>query len=504
MKLIINRKNLSLFLAVVLAISMITVPVYATETDLNIEESNSAETEIVSETTTPPLEFVAEEEVSEPIMFDWEEFYNATTGHIDGNKFTTAGEGVYALTLSAKVAEGFDEDCYIYLLESEHQTRKIRVDLIPEQDFTKTIYLPAGYYRVIETGAKNADTLTFKETVSAVNLGTDSQTDVEIQIVLNNAKNVMKNDLGIWEDKSLNNEAPKNISEKTYGIENLEGVQADINGVLYYPTSHLGAKKVRLVDKEVEIVTKEGQVITEIKQEEEIYHEDPGLGYAFAYGNSITDADIVLEISKGGVVGQAEFKVSYDGGSTFYSRYYTDEAVIDANIGLTYSFYTLNDNDELTEGDQFVFKALESFAVSNSSASEKSRIVCVGHPMEKHELVLTILSSGGRGISRVKIFDNKNNMETKTYLIPEDGIMTLEDNLTIYFENVDGYTKGVQYTISISSHDTTIDYTPLIILGIIVLIIMFAVFFWLLMKKDKRGDYIVHQYVCKQDESAYK
>lgn len=483
------------------------IPAYATETTPVEELTSEVSEEIEDETNykqTVPLEFVAEEEVYDPIMFDWEEYYNATTGHIDGNKFTTAGEDVYPLTLSAKIVEDFDEDCYIYLLESEHQTRKIRVDLIAEQDFVKTVYLPAGYYRVIETGAKNADTLTFKETISAVNLGADSQADVEIQIILNNAENVMKNDLGVWEDKTSAEEVAKNISEKIYGVEVLKGVQADINGVLYYSTSHLGAKKIRLVDKEVEVVTKEGQVITEIQQEEEVYYEEPGLGYVTAYGNSIMDADVVLEITKGGVIGQAEFKVSYNGGSTFIAKYYTSEAIFDSNIGLTYNFYTLNDNDELTEGDQFVFKAIESFAVNNSAGSEKSRIVCVGHPIEKHELVLTILSSGGRGISRIKIIDNKNKMETKTYLIPEDGIMTLDDNLTIYFENVEGYTKGIEYKIAITSHDTTLNYTPLIIFGIIVVIIMFAALLWLLMKKDKRGDYIVHQYVWKQDESVYK
>lgn len=505
MKLIINRKSIGLLLAIICTIGVVMAPVYATEIDSEDEQSSEI-TEIIeieeTEATTP-LELVEEEKSYEPIMFDWEEYYNPATGQIDGNNFTTAGEGVYALTLFANVIEDFDEDCYIYLIESEHQTCKIRVDLLPENGFTKTIYLPAGYYQVIETGVKNAETLTFKETVSAVSLGADSQEDVKIQIILNNAENVIKNALGVWEDKSSAKEAAENMSVKIYGIEALKGVQADLNGVLYYSTSHFGAKKVKIVDKEVEVI-KDGQVITEIQQVEEIYHEEPGLGYAAAYGNSIMDADIVLEITKGGVVGQAEFKVSYDGGLTFHTKYYTGEAVIDSNIGLTYNFYTLNDNDELTEGDQFSFHAIESFEVTNSSGSEKARIACVGHPTENHDLLISILSSGGRGVSRVKISDEKNKIETKTYLIPEDGIMILDDNLTIYFENIDGYVKGVGYKIGITSHDTTIDYTPLIILGVGVVIFMFIALLWLLMKKDKRGDYIVHQYAWKQDESAYK
>lgn len=514
MKSIINHKTISLFLAIILAMSTVMVPIYATEVD-SIEENDAGivaveETEpIFSENftedateSTIPLEFV-EEDIYEPIMFDWEEYYNSSTGQIDGNKFTTAGEGVYALTLSAKIVEDFDEDCYIYLIESEHQTRKIRVDLIAEDNFIKTIYLPAGYYQVIETGVKKAPTLTFKTTVSAVSLGEDSQQDVEIQMVLNNAENVMKNVLGEWEDKSSANEAAENMSVKIYGVEALKGVQSDLNGVLYYSTSHLGAKKVKLVDKEVEVV-KDGQVITEIQQIEEIYYDEPGLGYAAAFGNSIMDADIVLEITKSGVVGQAEFKVSYDGGLTYHAKYYTGEAVEDLNIGLTYNFYTLNDNDELTQGDQFTFHAIESFEVKNSSGSETARITCVGHPTENHDLVVSILSSGGRGVSRVKISDEKNKMETKTYLVPEDGIMLLDDNLTIYFENIEGYIKGVEYKIGITSHDTTIDYTPLIALGIGVVVLMFVALFWLLMKKDKRGDYIVHQYKWKQDESIYK
>lgn len=433
-------------------------------------------------------------------IFDWEQYYDASTGQIDGNRFTTPTDGMYALEMSAKVFEEFDDSCYIYIEESEHKDKKIRIDLYPDENFEKTVYLPAGYYQVVESGATQSPTLSFK--VTAVGVSLNNETDsAQISIILNNVANIDKTELGEWYDKTTSAES-QNINNKIYGVEALNGIQSNISGVLYYSTTHKGPQKTQMVEKEVQVV-KDGQTITEIQQVEEIYYEDAGLGYVTPCGNAIASTDIVLLICKEGVVGQAEFKVSYDGGQTFIARYATGDEVFDANINLTYNFYTLNDTDEFTEGDRFEFRSIESFEVKNSESSEKTRISCVGHPTSNHELEITVLSSGGRGISRVKVFDAKGNMETKTYLIPSDGIMVLDDNLTVYFENVDGYVKGVNYKILITSHDTTINYTPIIALCIILVVLLFMALFWLLLKKEKKGDYIVHTYKWKQDESAY-
>lgn len=488
----------------------------ATEPTISIEDENNGKLEDVApfegvedatnpaETPTEPKpeelpEEDAEEDVS--VVFDWEQYYNTATGQIDGNKFTSPADGVHALTLSAKVIEEFDDDCYIYLEESEHKTRKIRIDLYPEEEFEKTIYLPAGFYQVIESGAKNSPSLSFNVTTVGISLN-EENTGSKISMVLNNTGNIVKTELGEWQDRTMSGDS-QDINSKLYGVEALEGIQSNISGVLYYSVNHTGPKKTMMVEKEVQ-VEKEGQLITEIQQVEEVYYDDPGLGYVTPYGSAIASTDIVLLISKTGVVGQAEFKVSYDGGQTFIARYATGDEVFDPNINLTYNFYTLNDTDELTEGDRFTFRSIESFEVKNSESAANTRIVCAGHPTTNHELDISVLSSGGRGISRVKVADKKGKIETKTYLIPSDGIMVLDDNLTIYFENVDGYVKGVNYTILINSHDTSINYTPIIALCVMIFVLFVMALFWLLMKKDKKGDYIVHTYQWKQDESVYR
>lgn len=513
-----KSKVLSVLLCAVMLISMLVAPIsvaYSTETeDVEIDTSNpnlfgdqSPTTEEEPDATeeleeeTEPSE--TEEEPEEaPVVFDWKAHYDPAIGQIDGNRFTVPSEGVYALKLSANVIEDLDQVCYIYLMESDHKNCKIRIELYPESDFVQTIYLPSGYYQVIETGVKNSPTLTFKLTASAVSLNASSES-AEIQLILNNAGDVVKNDLGVWTDKAESETQGEIFDEKLFGVEALEGVQSNANGVFYYSATHVGAKKIRLVDKEVEINVN-GQYVTEIQQVEEVYYEDPGPGYVGAFGSAKSTTDIVMVITKGGVVGQAEFKISYDGGQTFFAKYVTDDVVTDSTVGLTYTFYALNDTDEFVEGDRFTLHVLESFAVETSTSAANIRISCVGHPVENHYLLISILSSGGRGISRVKVADKDNNMETKTYLIPEDGILVLDDNLTIYFENVDGYNKGVEYEIRISSHDTTIDYTPLFFLCAGVVVVLFIALIWLLMKKDKRRDYIVQVYQWKQDDSAYE
>jgi hypothetical protein len=407
---------------------------------------------------------------------------------------------MYKLTLKADVIEELDQDCFIYLEEVNHKGKKIRIDLHPNDNFEKTIYLPEGCYQVVETGVKNCQSLSFRW----INVGAklnDKQKESNITILLNDARTLVKRDDGTWDTGKITVNATD--SNLIYMVENLDGVYANDFGELYYPTNHLGKENTKLVEKEV-VVEKNGQEITEIKQIKETYYDEAGPGYVRAYGSATVSADVVILISKGGVVGQAEFTVSYDGGKTFTGRHYTNSKVSDPNINLTYEFYSLKDTDEFVKGDSFRFKTIESFKVENVSKKENSRITCVGHPGRNHELEITILSSGGRDVSKVKIVDLKGNTETKTYLIPHDGVLILDDDIKIHFENISGYIKGVSYKIIINSHDYKVNYKPLIILGAGIGIIAFIALLWLISKKDKRKDFVVNPYNWKQDESAYK
>lgn len=499
-----KNKVLTLLLCGAMLTGTVFAPIsniYATEVD-EAEMLTAVNEEEVGEETTPELEYVPEEEAEyETPVFDWEEYYNTATGCIDGNRFVFPADGMIPLKLYAKLVDDFDEDCYIYLEEADHPSRKIKVTLFPEENFERTIYLPAGYYKVIESGVNVAPTLSFTKTVIGVSL-VEKYEDYEIGIILNDAHNVRKNAIGKWENVAVDEDST-DLDQKIFDVEALEGIQSDLSGVLYYSVEHTGPKKTRFVDKEVE-VEKDGQIITEIQQVEEVYFEEPGLGFVTPFGNATKSKDIVLEITKEGVIGQAEFKVSYDGGQTFVAKYTTGAKVLDSNVNLTYEFYTINDTDELTAGDRFIFTSIESFEVKNSTSDAASRIACVGHPLDNHELNITILSSGGRGISRIKIVDAKNKLETKTYLIPENGILSLDDNLTLYFENIKGYVKDVTYKIAINSHDEAIDYTPLIIICGVAVAIGFIGLFWMLAKKEKKADYLIHTYEWKQDESAYR
>ena len=127
-----------------------------------------------------------------------------------------------------------------------------------------------------------------------------------------------------------------------------------------------------------------------------------------------------------------------------------------------------------------------------------------GHPLEAHDFVVTILSSGGLGKSRFTVESTKGATINITDVIPEDGIYALEDDLTLVFSDSTAYERGLTYSVTVESNDDTVDYTPLYVLlglavtgGAAALSVMGS-------RKEKDSEYRVRKYQWRKDEKEYE
>jgi hypothetical protein len=219
----------------------------------------------------------------------------------------------------------------------------------------------------------------------------------------------------------------------------------------------------------------------------------------FADGNY----DVVFRIKNGGVIGEATYVLSLDGGDTWVAEG-TVEETISTEYGLTFTVTTNMDTDELVAGDDFSCQTIECFKVDTATSVSDAQLMIVGHPKKSHELYVTVLSTGGFNVSKVSVEDDKGNLTSYTGVIPEDGKIELDDGLTLVFKDLTGYQKGVKFSSSIISNDTSIDYTPLIFLCIGAGVLALFVIAFLLGKKDRQSDYVIQQYHWQKDDAAYQ
>ena len=226
---------------------------------------------------------------------------------------------------------------------------------------------------------------------------------------------------------------------------------------------------------------------------------------AQVYGNATGTYDLYFEVIKPGVLGEAEFKISLDGGKTFIG---TDISAYDysfASHGLSIDFSTENDTDELEIGDTFTASVPETFAVSSSgnSNTKDSYVIVSGHPEKDYYVKITMLSTGKLGIAKYSL--SLDNGTTTEYIdsLPETGEVTYGE-LTYYFSNTAEYTKDTTYTCQVESNIHEISYVPLYALLVVAAIIAIIVYVWLILQKEKAADYRINAWTDRQDESKYQ
>lgn len=106
-------------------------------------------------------------------------------------------------------------------------------------------------------------------------------------------------------------------------------------------------------------------------------------------GNATGAYEVVVQIVKTGVIGEAEYQLSLDGGVTYIGQDVVAESCKIGDAGLKLEFSTEQDTMEFIAGDTYSVSIPETFPVVASKASD-ANVIVMGHPMENHEIVVSV------------------------------------------------------------------------------------------------------------------
>lgn len=228
----------------------------------------------------------------------------------------------------------------------------------------------------------------------------------------------------------------------------------------------------------------------------QVFHQGTGKGRMEVSGNATGDYGLVVEIIRPGVVGEAVFSLSLDGGKTFIGQDVVAEHCRIGGTGIVLHFSVEQDNMEFAAGEVYSASLPETFPVAASRVRD-ANVVVAGHPMGDHELVVTVLSSGGLGEAKFSVSQGEQRMAAD--VVPEDGVFEMEDGLRLVFS--DGvYEKGLVYHVTVKSNDTTVNYMPLYILSGGVVVAGGSVLLVLAGRREKPGDYRLRCYERKREK----
>ena len=360
-----------------------------------------------------------------------------------------------------QIPEGFGLNAYIEIADDQGMHYYISVS--QENGYADRAYVRNGTYKFVSAGVygDNTGKYSFDLVQGKDEFAMDGQNNSFfcIKVKISNYDEIKDQ---IEENKG--EEKPKALEYQATG---LSGVTIDSTGKLYYETKDNSEK-----------------------------------GSIEIYGNAIADYDVYVEIIEKGVVGEAKFKLSLDGGDSFIGDDTTSEEFDLGSYGITLGFKTEVDTDELQVGDTFTAIIPATNYVSQLNPLE-SNVVVAGASKEDYQLMIDILSSEALGKAKFTLSLDSGKTTEVTDTIPENGIYKYKD-LTIYFYTADVFSKGDQYISSIESHYEKSSYTGIIILGasLIVGLITFLVF--LLMHSEKNADYTIQVWNEKQLSEVYR
>lgn len=357
-----------------------------------------------------------------------------------------------------------------YVLMTGEDGRSYRISMSAENGYTGQIYLEPGHYYVTEVSVYDdykqeyPFDITEKEFMVSENENHSLSFRMrDIERIQNENKNEAYNETGVTEtDSSL-------LTDEVFYDTGLSNVTMQGTGFLYYDVGHTGE----------------------------------GLGTMECVGNAAGEYKVVVKIVKTGVIGEAVFQISVDGGISYIGQDIVSESNKLGDYGLTLYFKTEQDTMEFIEGDEYRVSVPETFPVIASKVCGANLIV-KGHALNDHDLTVTILSSGGLGKSRFTVESSKGTAVNITDVIPEDGVYELEDDLILVFSDSEEYERGITYTVTVSSNDDTVNYIPLYILLGIVLVIGTVILVVLSGKKDRKSEYHIQKYAWRKDEKYYE
>lgn len=371
------------------------------------------------------------------------------------------------LSVETICPEGFGLNTYVILMDDEGIT--YRVSINSENDYVGQVYLAPGHYQVTEVSVFDDYKQKYPFVITEREFTLSENENKTVSYTMRDYEQIeaeIAEKTGSDSDTSDFQEVV--ISDEQFFDTGLEGITMQGSGALYYAVEHIGT----------------GEGTMEVS------------GYATgAY-------EVVVKIVKSGVIGEAVFQISLDGGNTFIGQDVAADSCKIGDAGLTLYFKTEQDTMEFAEGDEYHVSVPETFPVIASKAGTANLIV-TGHPMEEHDLVITILSSGGLGKSRFTVNSTKGSDISITDVIPENGIYEMEDDITLFFAESTAYERGLTYTATIKSNDDTVNFAPLYILLGVVVSGGAAVISVLGSRKEKDSAYRIRKYQWRKDEKEY-
>lgn len=379
------------------------------------------------------------------------------------------------VTAELEVPQGFGQSCYVTLMDEEGNS--YRISCTEENDYMSSIYLAEGTYFVDYAGVygDNISQYAFDYIPEQVIEAKSGEPNV-LHYRMKNYEDV-QNQIEENQERldELTGGAKSETEENTQEEEMLffpsgiEGILVEAGGGTYYEVTHNGSTKTTCV----------------------------------VSGNAISDADVVLRVTKAGVIGEAVVELSKDGGATYDASAVISDTLYIGTLGVNVSFLMQNDAEQFVVGDTFSFKVRENFRVIYNSPMHSGYVTIFGHPMEDKKLYIHMLSSGGRGESRFTVsFDGGMTVALQD-IVPEDGKYLMDDNITLIFSDHD-FAKGLEYTAEITSNDTTINWIPVLLLCILLAVLVTAAYVYLMLQKDKPNEYKLMTYKQMREEKHYE
>lgn len=362
------------------------------------------------------------------------------------------------LTVEMVCPKDFGLNSYVILMDD--RGKAYRISLGSDNGYTAVIYLAEGHYEVAEASVYEDYKQQYPFEILEKELTLDANVNQTVTCEMNTEKGEKAAVQGADEQNA-------DVAEISSFLTGLESVTMKEDGTLYYAISHKGS----------------------------------GSGIMEASGFATGSYDVVVRIIKTGVVQEAEYEISLDGGKNYIGKDVVAETCHIAEAGLTLYFKTDEDSEEFIEGDEYRFHVPETFSVTANRNGEANLIVS-GHPLKDHEYQVHILSSGGPGKTRFTVEDS--NGTGITDVIPENGQYEWEDGLTLSFSSSSTFEKGMEYVITVKSNDKKNSYLPLYILiavGITGCLTAGAI---LGGRKEKESGYLLQCYRWRKDEKAYE
>lgn len=369
------------------------------------------------------------------------------------------------VTVVTDCPEGFGLNTYVVIGDADGVM--YRISMSEENGYRDQVFVPSGDYSVVGAGVFGDHTGRYplEQKAGEQEFQIESGETVELEFRL-----VDFDEIGSSIDSVKDGETSKNIpvTEDRYATA-VDGVEMNGVGELFYPVESSGS----------------------------------GMGEMVISGNAKDDYDVVVKIIQSGVIGEARFSLSLDGGETLVGDDVTAEKFPLKDYGLALFFLTEDDTDELAEGDEFRASVPGTFAV-DTARYDGANVIVAGHPKGEHLTEVTILSSGGRGEAKFTVSMDGGNSVSYTDTIPEDGEFSLDDGLTLLFSDDGQFEKGRIFEAEVKPGGRTVSMVPVYVLLGIAVAAMMAGYGYLLSKKEGKGEYVLHVWKDLQEKDAYR